>query len=326
MAVTAFPSLRVICSDQVQKRGQLSPNLDIYDEDFCREKDYRLYARLPGGCHHVGCCLRTGRHVFVKARRLESEEDCIPARCVREIRVLKECHHPNIVKLYDVHQSPCRLRMLLELLDLNLTEYLATRGAFQGAALASATHQCFAGLDYCHNHGILHRQLQPLHVLVELSTMRLVLAGFGLTRPFSVPLYTDSDAVQHLWYLSPEMLLGQPMHGPAIDIWAMGCIFAEMATTVPVFPGESEIGTLLMIFKSLGTPTDAEWPGVTSLPHYNPEFPKWGAVQPGVLPSVLGPEGVDLLASCLRYDFTERLTARGALRHAFHGISADCGA
>eukprot|EP00929_Paragymnodinium_shiwhaense_P008135 TRINITY_DN112074_c0_g1_i1.p1 TRINITY_DN112074_c0_g1~~TRINITY_DN112074_c0_g1_i1.p1 ORF type:complete len:321 (-),score=26.07 TRINITY_DN112074_c0_g1_i1:106-1068(-) len=315
-----------MCSDQVPEHAEeTSPadaGLDEDDQDFCTENHYIIHAGLACHGHRSGRCLRTDRRVFIKKRKLEPEEG-IPGELVREIRVLKEAQHPNVVKLYRVHQSPDRLRMVLELLDLDLTQYLATRGPFKGADLAGATCHCFAGLAYCHAHAVLHRFLHPRHVLVELGTMRLVLTGFKVSRPYSVPLRDDDEYPYYRWYCPPELFLGQDGADqvPSFDIWAMGCVMAEMATN-SVFSraGFSNIEQLFKIFNRLGTPTELDWPGVTGLPHYSPAFPKWGGPRLGSLPSLLGHDGMDLLTSCLRYDCRARLTARAALQHAFHRI------
>ncbi|KAJ9100068.1 hypothetical protein QFC19_005748 [Naganishia cerealis] len=81
-----------------------------------------------------------------------------------------------------------------------------------------------------------------------------------------------------LWYRAPEVLLGSRHYSTAIDMWSVGCIFAEMAMRQPLFPGDSEIDEIFKIFRLLGTPNEEIWPGVSQLPDYKPTFPQWTAV------------------------------------------------
>ena len=101
------------------------------------------------------------------------------------------------------------------------------------------------------------------------------LADFGLARAFGVPVRNFTHEVVTLWYRPPEILLGEKIYSTAVDIWSLGCIFAEMLTKKPLFPGDSEIDQLFRIFRLLGTPDETIWPGVTQLQDFNSSFPSW---------------------------------------------------
>ena len=103
-----------------------------------------------------------------------------------------------------------------------------------------------------------------------------------------------------------------------MDIFAIGCIFVEMVTKRPLFPGDSEIDQLYKIFRQLGTPDETVWPGVTSLEDWNTAFPKWykSPFSKTVL-SNLDPEGLDLLEKFLAYDPKNRITAKDSLNHPY---------
>jgi serine/threonine protein kinase len=90
---------------------------------------------------------------------------------------------------------------------------------------------------------------------------RLKLADFGLARAFGIPLRTLTHEVVTLWYRSPEILLGSKHYSTAVDMWSLGCIFAEMVNRHPLFPGDSEIDEIFRIFRILGTPNEEIWPG-----------------------------------------------------------------
>merc|ERR1719281_1167149 len=120
-------------------------------------------------------------------------------------------------------------------MDLRL--YLKRHGPFTVPhRLKSAVCQCFRGVEYCHSHRVLHRDLKPQNVLIDVTNLRLKLADFGLARAFSVPLKPYTHEVVTLWYRAPEILLGQSKYANPIDIWSLGCIMAEMATAQALFP------------------------------------------------------------------------------------------
>jgi len=183
--------------------------------------------------------------------------------------------------------------------------------------LKSYLYQLFRSIFYCHGHRVLHRDLKPQNLLLD-KHGQLKLADFGLARAFGVPVRTYTHEVVTLWYRAPEILLGSKVYSCPVDIWSVGCIFAEMATRHPLFPGDSEIDELYKIFRILGTPTEETWPGVSKLPDYKPtNFPKWKATNLShVLPNV-EPAGIDLLAQMLAYDPAKRISAKKALKHPY---------
>lgn len=98
-----------------------------------------------------------------------------------------------------------------------------------------------------------------------------------------------------LWYRSPEILLGGKQYSTPVDVWSIGCIFAEMCSRLPLWPGDSEIDQLFRIFKSLGTPTEEIWPGVSAYPDFKPTFPSWPVQNLAQVIPMLGEQGIDLL-------------------------------
>ena len=110
-------------------------------------------------------------------------------------------------------------------------------------------------------------------------------------------------------------------------MWSIGCIFAEMCTRKPLFPGDSEIDEIFKIFRVLGTPTEEEWPGVTSFPDFKPSFPKWVRREEVPLVGNLDDAGLDLLDALLFYDPARRISAKQAVTHDyFLGMQANAGA
>lgn len=257
----------------------------------------------------------------IKKIRIQYEEEGVPSTAIREVSLLKECDHPNVIRLHEVFSQPNALYLVFEFLDMDLRMFLKRYGAFtEPLWLKSAAYQCFSGIEFCHGHRILHRDLKPQNVLVDVRTHRLKLADFGLARAFSVPLRAYTHEVVTLWYRAPEILLGQSKYATPMDIWSLGCIVSEMATGQALFPGDSEIDTIFKIFRVLGTPTDEVWPGVSTFRDYKKEFPQWRdteladvrAAGPG-----LGDAGINFLMACFRYNPVDRLSARRLLQHEF---------
>lgn len=268
-----------------------------------------------------------GRRVAIKKIRIEHEEEGVPSTAIREISLLKECEHVNVVKLLDICSSTNALHLVFECLDMDVRMYLKKNGAFKGTDLKNSAFQCFRAIEFCHQHRILHRDLKPQNVLIDCQSKILKLADFGLARAFQIPLRAYTHEVVTLWYRAPEILLGQAKYATPMDIWSLGCICCEMATKEALFPGDSEIDTIFKIFKTLGTPTDEIWPGVSSLRDYKEQFPQWKDTQLAEVlqkaPS-LGNPGVAFLRLCLKYNPVARPSARKALLHPFfEGVDRD---
>lgn len=160
--------------------------------------------------------------------------------------------------------------------------------------LKSFSYQLLLALDYIHGVGIMHRDLKPENILIH-KTKVLKLCDFGLARTFSLPISTLTHEVMTLWYRAPEILLNQEKYSPVVDIWSAGHVIATMIQGDAIWRGENEIDMIFRIFSTLGTPTEEMWPGVTKLPFYNKEFPKWPKRSIGKTIPNLDPLAEDLL-------------------------------
>ncbi|DBA00375.1 TPA: hypothetical protein N0F65_000560 [Lagenidium giganteum] len=261
--------------------------------------------------------LKTGQVVALKRIRLETEDDGIPSTALREISVLRELEHPNIVRLLDCLQEDGKLFLVFEFVDKDLKRFMEHKlGTLEMPLIKALLYQLLKGLAFSHSRGVMHRDLKPQNLLVSLNG-KLKIADFGLARAFSIPVKKYTHEVVTLWYRAPEILLGQEVYSPPVDMWSVGVVFAEMLNKKPLFPGDSEIDQLYRIFRMLGTPDETVWPGVTKLRDYAPTFPKWRKKDFAEMFPQLEPEGLSLLQLMLCYNPGDRISAKEALRHPY---------
>ena len=138
--------------------------------------------------------------IALKRIRLEAEDEGIPSTAIREISLLKELRHPNIVRLYDVVHTERKLTLVFEYLDQDLKKYLdVCDGGLDATIVKSFLYQLLTGVAYCHHHRVLHRDLKPQNLLINREG-ELKLADFGLARAFGIPVRSYTHEVVTLWY------------------------------------------------------------------------------------------------------------------------------
>ena len=296
--------------------------------------DYEKLERLGEGTFGVVHKARhrdTGEVVALKKMRLEGEDDGVPATALREIAILRELKHPNVIELQHVFHTDKSLYLAFEYCDSDLKQYMRSiNNKLSAKAVMSYCWQLLNGLTWCHSHRIFHRDLKPQNVLVDPKKGSLKLADFGLARAFTVPLRTYTHEVVTLWYRAPEILLGAKQYSCPVDMWSIGTIIPEMVTGHPLFPGDSEIDEIFKIFRLLGTPNEMLWQGVSQLPDFKTNFPKW---QPKALREVvpqtdrLNDAGIDLVqqvhtasqpAAAAQHKPKHRSSAPPPLHHSPH--------
>ncbi|KAF2859641.1 Pkinase-domain-containing protein [Piedraia hortae CBS 480.64] len=263
----------------------------------------------------------TGQLVALKEIHLDSEEGT-PSTAIREISLMKELKHPNIVDLYDVIHTDNKLMLVFEFMDKDLKKYMDTyqststshRGALDPVTVKSFMWQLLQGIAFCHENRVLHRDLKPQNLLIN-NSGQLKLADFGLARAFGIPVNTFSNEVVTLWYRAPDVLLGSRTYNTSIDIWSAGCIMAEMFTGRPLFPGTTNEDQLMKIFRFLGTPSERSWPKITQFPEYKSTWPVYATQDMQVFLPQIDQAGFSLLMQMIQMRPEARITAADALRH-----------
>ncbi|CAH2036680.1 unnamed protein product [Thlaspi arvense] len=177
-------------------------------------------------------------------------------------------------------------------------------------------YQLCKGMAFCHGHGVLHRDLKPHNLLMDRSTMTLKIADLGLARAFTLPMKKYTHEILTLWYRAPEVLLGATHYSTAVDMWSVGCIFAELVNKQAIFAGDSELQQLLRIFRLLGTPNEQVWPGVSTLKDWH-EYPQWKPMSLSTAVPNLEEAGLDLLSKMLEYEPAKRISAKKAMEHPY---------
>ncbi|EGT33496.1 CBN-CDK-1 protein [Caenorhabditis brenneri] len=286
--------------------------------------DFTKLEKIGEGTYGVvykGRNRRTNAMVAMKKIRLESEDEAI-----REISLLKELQHPNVVGLEAVIMQENRLYLIFEFLAYDLKRYmdqLAKDEFLSPETLKSYTFQILQAMCFCHQRRVIHRDLKPQNLLVD-NKGAIKLADFGLARAIGIPIRVYTHEVVTLWYRAPEILMGAQRYSMGVDMWSIGCIFAEMATKKPLFQGDSEIDELFRIFRVLGTPTELEWNGVESLPDYKTTFPKWREnylrdkfYDKKNKEYLIDENAFSLLEGLLIYDPALRISSKKALVHPY---------
>ncbi|KIY67507.1 Pkinase-domain-containing protein [Cylindrobasidium torrendii FP15055 ss-10] len=262
----------------------------------------------------------TNEIVALKEIHLDAEEGT-PSTAIREISLMKELKHVNILRLHDVIHTETKLVLIFEFCESDLKKYMdkhGERGALPPDLVKSFMYQLLKGTAFCHENQVLHRDLKPQNLLINRKG-ELKLGDFGLARAFGVPVNTFSNEVVTLWYRAPDVLLGSRTYSTSIDVWSCGCIFAEMITGVPLFRGRDNQDQLLHIMRVIGTPSDAQLKAMAKdTPEVlNKSFPKYPRIPLSQVVPKATPQAIDLLERLLKFDPNERLSASDALNHPY---------
>jgi len=194
---------------------------------------------------------KTGKVVAIKKFKQLDNEEHVKRTSMREVKMLKQLKHPNIVNLLEVFTVENQLFLVFEYVEKTVLECLesTTRG-LPPKDVRRYMYQLLRALHYCHSNNVIHRDVKPENILIG-SSGAVKLCDFGFARMVTTKgKYTDYVATR--WYRAPELLVGDVSYTKAVDVWAVGCIFAELSDTQPLFPGSSDLNQLSLIFRACG--------------------------------------------------------------------------
>nr|XP_007160499.1 hypothetical protein PHAVU_002G326800g [Phaseolus vulgaris]ESW32493.1 hypothetical protein PHAVU_002G326800g [Phaseolus vulgaris] len=258
----------------------------------------------------------TGQTVAIKKIRLGKQKEGVNFTALREIKLLKELKDPNIVELIDAFPHKGNLHLVFEFMETDLEAVIRDRNIFLSPAdTKSYLQMTLKGLAFCHKKWVLHRDMKPNNLLIG-SNGQLKLADFGLARMFGSPDRRFTHQVFARWYRAPELLFGAKQYGSGVDVWALGCIFAELLLRRPFLQGTSDIDQLGKIFLAFGTPTSSQWPDMVFLPDYV-EYQYVPAPPLRSLFPMATDDALDLLSKMFTYDPKARISLQQALEHRY---------
>ncbi|CAD8108880.1 unnamed protein product [Paramecium sonneborni] len=310
----------------------------------CRTKNVNKYYKVIGevgsgtyGKVYKAKCLKTND--FVALKKIDTKDQKImaegfPITAIREIKLLKIMNHKNILRLREIIVSKASFRnnfrgstfLVFDYYDHDFAGLHRQRNIFTLPQLKCIFKQLLEGVKYLHESKIIHRDLKCANILMN-NKGQVTLADFGLARTLSNvnnPKYTYK--VVTLWYRAPELLFGQTNYNTQIDMWSLGCIFAELITGEVLFKGDIEFRQMERIYELCGSATEQNWPNCVNLRqweefkprrHYERILIKHIQNVCQALNKQIDQVTLDLIDHLLILDPNKRLNAIQALNHEF---------
>lgn len=302
------------------------------------QSSYQIQEKLGEGTFgevHKAVHSSSKKLVALKKIFLHNEKEGFPITALREIRILKDLDHPNIIDLMDMslergdraQRKRTTVYMVTPYMEHDLAGLLSNLSVqFTLGQIKTYMDQLLRGIDYMHQKRYLHRDIKAANLLID-NRGNLKIADFGLARRYLEPPPTVAGAgpgvhsytvlVVTRWYRPPELILGDAKYTTAIDMWGIGCVFGEMFRKRPILQGNSDLDQGCKIFELLGSPNEENMPGYEALiKQKNFTFGPYVRKLEYVFQD-LPPQALSLLSGLLTLDPLRRLSALGALNHDF---------
>lgn len=265
----------------------------------------------------------TNKNVAIK-KIARAFDDAVDAkRILREIKLLRRFHHENVINIVDILIPPNLeefedVYIVQDLMETDLHRIISSRQPLTIEHAQYFIYQTLRALKYIHSANVLHRDLKPSNLLVN-SNCDLKICDFGLARPVEVNSGPLTEYVVTRWYRAPEIMLSCQEYTKAIDVWSVGCIFAELLKRTPLFPGEDYMHQLRLICELLGKPKaeDLDFVNTERARKYMMSLEE--PARPKIETYFRGhhPDALDLLEKMLKFHPAQRITVDEALAHPF---------
>ncbi|KAH7276411.1 hypothetical protein KP509_39G006000 [Ceratopteris richardii] len=293
---------------------------------------YQPLKPIGKGAYGIVCAardLQTGEKVAIKRITNVFENMTDARRTLREIKLLRHLFHENIISVRDIMMPNCKqafkdLYVVYELMDTDMHQIIRSPQLLNDDHHQYLIYQLLRGLKYIHSANVLHRDLKPSNLLLN-ANCDLKICDFGLARTGPEKGQFMTEYVVTRWYRAPELLLSCDEYGSAIDIWSVGCIFAELLGRKPIFPGKDYLHQLKLILSIIGTPTESDLyfiptESARSFISSQPYSPRISLAK--LYPNA-NPLAVDLIDKMLVFDPKKRITVTEALSHPYLSMLHD---
>jgi cyclin-dependent kinase 12/13 len=267
--------------------------------------------------------------VALKKIKMEDNKEGFPITALREIMIMKKCHHENLLQILEIvtskslvkNQKKQNVYLVFEYMEHDLSGLTLSKYRFELPQIKYIMYQLLKGVQYLHHNNIIHRDIKCANILIN-NKGQIKIGDFGLARNI-IPNHTKEYTykVVTLWFRAPELLFGERLYGTAIDVWSCGCVFGELLTGKCPFQGKDEEALVNKICEKCGTPNETNWPGVTKLPLYNKYIPRtnfpnsFNETYKNV--DNIDEVSLDLFSKMLQLDPKKRITIDEALNHPF---------
>ncbi|XP_023212142.1 cyclin-dependent kinase-like 4 isoform X2 [Centruroides sculpturatus] len=283
---------------------------------------YEKISKIGEGSYGVvfKCRRRENGQIVAVKKYVETEDDpLIKKIAMREIRMLKQLKHVNLVNLIEVFRRKRKLHLVFEYCDHTVLDILEkhTNGV-PDHMTKRIIWQTLQAINFCHMHNCIHRDVKPENILLTKEGI-VKLCDFGFARTMN-PGEKYTDYVATRWYRAPELLVGDTQYGPAVDVWAIGCVTAELMKGEALWPGKSDVDQLYLICKTLGNLIPRHIQIFKSNDFFSgvniPEPDSRESLESKMPPSV-NEQGLDFLKRCLDKDPQMRYTCEQLLKHSY---------
>ncbi len=314
------------------KRVKIIKHNDI-PVKFEVDSRYSPLESIGTGAYGIVCAAkdnRTGQRVAIKKIAKVFDVLTVVRRTYRELRILRHLRHENIISILDVMQPPEDLEtfedvyVVLDLMESDLHHIIHSVQPLSDEHIKFFLYQILRGLKYIHSASVLHRDLKPSNLLIN-RNCELKIGDFGMARGLCSSAEEHAtfmtEYVATRWYRAPELMLSLSEYTFAIDIWSVGCIFAEMLARRQLFPGKNYLNQLQLILSVVGTPSEEYVKNVGSerVKAYLQSLPPRKPVELSVLFPNASSLALDLLRRMLQLDPKKRLSSEDGLAHRYLG-------